>query len=544
MATVFSGNLGLQRRNFLSHSGKTLGAAALAPALPAWSSLAAAAGLKPVGSAQAFDYPWLKGRARALAEKPYQVRNTTLPPGIDKLSWDQHQAIRFRDDHALWGNDKRRFVAKFFHLGLYFKSPVRMYEVASGQAQELAYDSAMFDYGNSGVKGETLPPDLCFAGFRLNFHTDPVRDVAAFLGASYFRAVGGEWQYGQSARGLAIDTAQAFPEEFPDFIGFWLEQPDPQSSSLTVYALLDSPSISGAYRFVITPGDTQTMDLDVALYPRKVIDRLGIAPCTSMYQTGENDRRMAWDWRPEIHDTDGLAIHSGSGEWIWRPLTNPAQLQFNSFQDTNPRGFGLMQRDRNFDHYQDDGVFYDRRPSLWVQPRGNWGAGAVQLVEIPTVDETFDNIVAFWNPATKPQPGQELLLAYRLYWGGEPPPTRAMPLARCVATYTGLGGVVGQKRNYYARRFAVDFAGGDFALLGDKVKVEAMISVSRGTVELVSARPQGAINGWRAMFDLRPDGDSTAPIDIRMHLQSDGQVLTETWLYQWAPPPVAQRTMY
>jgi glucans biosynthesis protein len=262
-----------------------------------------------------------------------------------------------------------------------------------------------------------------------------------------------------------------------------------------------------------------------------------------MFQTGENDRRMGWDWRYEIHDTDGLAMHTGAGEWVWRPLSNPAQLQFNAFQDNNPRGFGLMQRDRNFDHYQDDGVFYEKRPSLWVEPKSGWGAGSVQLVEIPTVDETFDNIVAFWNPAEKPQPGQELLYAYRLHWGGNPPAVRT-ELARCVATRTGLGGVVGQKRTAYSRRFAVDFSGGDFALLNEKTKVEAVISASRGKVELTSARPLAAINGWRAMFDLRPDGDSTAPINLRMYLQADGQPLTETWLYQWAPPPLAERTLY
>ena len=533
----------MQRRQFLSHSGKTLTAAGLAAGLPWLSTVAQAAGLKPVGAAQPFDYAMLKGRARDLAAKPYQARSTSLPAGIANLDWDQHQGIRFRDDHALWADDKLRFVAKFFHLGLFFKSPVRMYEVSGGQATELAYDPAMFDYGKSGVDGTKLPADLGFAGFRLNYHTDPVRDVAAFLGASYFRAVGGEWQYGQSARGLAIDTAQSYPEEFPDFIGYWLEKPDPKSPTLTVYALLNSPSISGAYRFLITPGDTQIMDLDVALYPRKTIERMGIAPCTSMFQTGENDRRMGWDWRGEIHDTDGLAMHTGTGEWVWRPLTNPAQLQFNVFRDNNPRGFGLMQRDRNFDHYQDDGVFYDKRPSLWVEPKAGWGAGSVQLVEIPTVDETFDNIVAFWNPAEKPQAGQELLFAYRLHWGGNPPAVR-MPLARCVATRTGLGGVVGQKRSGYSRRFTVDFTGGDFALLNEKTKVDAVITASRGKIELTSARPLASIQGWRAMFDLRPDGDGTAPIDLRLYLQADGQPLTETWLYQWAPPPVAERIVY
>jgi glucans biosynthesis protein len=286
------------------------------------------------------------------------------------------------------------------------------------------------------------------------------------------------------------------------------------------------------------------MDVDVALYPRKAIERLGIAPCTSMYQVGENDRRMAWDWRPEIHDTDGLSMWNGAGEWIWRPLSNPRQLRFNMFVDNNPKGFGLLQRDRSFDHYQDDGVFYEKRPCLWVEPKGQWGRGSVQLVEIPTVDETFDNIVAFWNPEAKPQPGQEMLLGYRLYWGAEPP--ARPPLAQAVATRTGLGGVIGKKREYFSWRFAVDFQGGELAAMIDKGEVEAVVQASRGRTEIVSARPLREIKGYRAMFDLVPPDDSTDQIDIRLYLRSGGKTLTETWLYQYSPPPAGapERTLY
>lgn len=522
----------MQRREFLHRAAALLSTAGL-PASALMLSDTAAAALKPLGAPVAFSYASLKGEAQRLAGLPYVPSSGQLPAEVAQLDWDQYQSIQFRQDHALWGEDDLRFQAKFFHLGLYFKSAVRMFELVGGQAQELAYDPKMFDYGLSGLKDKTLPKDLGFAGFRLNFHTDLVRDVSAFLGASYFRAVGGEWQYGQSARGLAIDCGGPAAEEFPNFTSFWLERPAKASSTVVVYALLDSPSVAGAYRFAITPGDTLVMDVDAALYPRKTIERLGIAPCTSMYQYGENDRRMDWDWRPEIHDTDGLYLHTGAGEWIWRPLCNPPHLRFNAFADDNPRGFGLLQRDRNFDHYQDDGVFYEKRPCLWVEPKSAWGKGSVQLVEIPTVDETFDNIVAFWNPLEKPQPGQEHLFGYRLFWGGRPPVSS--PLAHCVATRTGLGGVVGQKRHYFSWRFAVDFAGGDFSLIGGGAKVEPVIQVSRGRVEITSARPLNAIGGYRAMFDLVPPDDSTEQIDIRMFLQCDGQPLTETWLYQWTP---------
>ena len=526
----------MQRRTLL---GTACATAALGPAA-LLSPEARAAGLMPLGRPQPFDYAWLKGQARSLAAAPYQAPQRSLPATIAALDWDQYTSIRFKPEHALWADAKLRFKIELSHLGLYFDRPVRMFDVAGGQAQELAYDPLMFDYGKSGLAGTRQPANLGFAGFRAQFHLAPQHDIAAFLGASYFRASSGTRQYGLSARALAVDTGFARAEEFPEFIRFYFERPQPESNTLVVHALLDSPSVAGAYRFAITPGDTTLMDVDAALYPRKEIERLGIAPCTSMFQTGENDRRKGNDWRPEIHDSDGLAIHTGSGEWLWRPLRNPRNLSFNAFADRSPRGFGLLQRDRDFANYQDDGVSYERRPDLWVEPKGDWGAGAIDLIEIPTADETFDNIVAFWSPADKPRPGQETLLAYRLYWCRQPP-SRPM-LAHCVATRTGIGGVIGKKRAYYAWRFAVDFAGGDFALLDPQTQVEPVITISRGRVEITSARPLAAVQGYRAMFDLVPDA-SAAPITLRLFLRANGQALTETWLYEWVPPPLAERAL-
>ncbi|HZP92466.1 MAG TPA: glucan biosynthesis protein D [Burkholderiales bacterium] len=498
---------------------------------------------KLLGKPQAFDYAWLKGRARALAGAAYQPPASHIPDEVKNLDWDRYQSIGYRADRALWAGDDLRFRVMFFHLGLYFQSPVRMFEVVDGQAQELAYDAALFDYNKSGLDGSRLPKDLGFAGFRAYFHTDPKHDVVAFLGASYFRAVGGEMQYGLSARGLAIDCGMDRPEEFPLFTAFWLERPAPASARLTVYALMDSPSVAGAYRFDIYPGATQVMEVDAALYPRKEIERMGVAPLTSMFLYGENDRRMANDWRPEIHDSDGLAMWTGRGEWIWRPLVNPPSLRFNAYLDDNPRGFGLLQRDRDFNDYQDHWVFYDRRPSVWVEPKSGWGKGAVELVEIPAADETFDNIVAFWNPADKPRPGQELLFSYRLHWGAQMPVKPA--LAQVVATRTGQGGVVGRKRTHFSWRFVVDFAGGDLPMLDRDVKLEPVITASRGEIEipaplLPAVQPLDAVHGYRVMFELKPTDDSQAPIDLRLYLRAGGQALTETWLYQWTPP--AQRT--
>jgi len=500
-------------------------------------------GIQPVYDSrpQAFSYAWLKVHARALAAGAYVSREGDLPQSLKTLSWDEYQAIAFRADQALWRYDKSAFQIQLFHLGLYFQQPVKIHEVVDRQAAELAYRQDLFRYRGEQPLGD-LPGDLGYAGFRVHYHNNFALDLAAFLGASYFRAVGSEMQYGLSARGLAIDTGMNREEEFPRFSEFWLEKPAPGSQLLRIWALLDSPSTTGAYAFVLDPGRNMVVDVDVALYPRTEITGAGIAPLTSMYQVGENDDRMGYDWRPEIHDSDGLAMRNGNGEWLWRPLVNPANLRFNSFQDNNPVGFGLLQRDRDFDHYQDDGVFYNRRPSLWVEPRGDWGRGSVDLVEIPTVDETFDNIVAFWHPAKPLLPGREYLYSYRLHWG-EQAPIRSYELATVQATRTGLGGVVGQKRTHFAWRFAVDFAGGALEMLSREADVEPVITVSRGEVEITSARPLPAIDGYRAMFDLVPD-DSAEPINIRLFLRLGGEPLTETWLYQYTPPPVAERPIY
>jgi glucans biosynthesis protein len=390
----------------------------------------------PVPPGQPFDYAWLKGQARKLGGNAYQASQDALPPAMSKLSYDQFQSLRFRTDHALWAKDGLAFRLQFFHVGRSFSEPVRLHEIIDGQSREIVYDPAMFEFDKAGIDPKIMRDHVGFAGFRVQFVTDWKDDVAAYLGASYFRAVGSDTrQYGLSARALAVDTAFPRPEEFPRFTAFWFERPAKDSGTLTLYALMDSPSIAGALRFQIAPGATHVMDIDSALYPRKPIERLGVAPLTSMFFYGENDRRGANDWRPEIHDSDGISMWTGAGEWIWRPLTNPAQLHFSSYVDDNPRGFGLLQRDRDWDHYQDDGVYYDRRPSLWVEPKpgpsGGWGKGSVQLVEIPTVDETFDNIVAFWNPLERPKPGQELLFSYRLYWGTHMPEAPILFLAFC-----------------------------------------------------------------------------------------------------------------
>ncbi len=484
---------------------------------------------------QPFSPEWLQETARRLAQESYVPPTDARPSWLAAMDYDDYQALNnFRVDHSLWAGGELPFQVRFFHLGLYFHYPVSLYEVVNGIARPIAFSPDLFKYGPR-VK-DRIPAqvgDLGFAGFRVNSHTDWDRDVFSFLGASYFRAVGASKQYGLSARGLAIDTGMERPEEFPAFRRFWLERPTADAVALTLYALLDSPSITGAYRFVITPGDTTMMQVETQLFPRRRIERLGIAPMTSMFQCGENDRRVADDYRPEIHDSDGLALWTGTGEWIWRPLIDPHYVRVNSFLDSNPRGFGLLQRDREFDHYQDDGAFYNKRPSLWVEPLGNWGKGLVQLIEIPTADETSDNIVAFWNPAQAIESGQELRFDYRLHWDAQPPvrPT----VAEVVATRLGVGGMPGQKKVESMRKFVIDFQGGRLDQLPKNAKLEAVVIASRGEVREVAIRPILESDRWRCHFDLVASGSE--PVDLRCYLRDAEGALSETWLYQWSPPP-------
>jgi glucans biosynthesis protein len=524
---------------------------ALAVAATRWPVTALLAGAAPavLAKPEPFDYARLKGRARALAlaNAEYRPPSHALPKALSHLDYDQFQAIKYRPDRALWADRPLDFRVQFFHLGYQFKEAVQMHEVVNGQAQPIAYKPSMFDFGKSGLAAGSLPSDLGFAGLRLHFHTNWRAEVGVFLGASYFRARGGDnRQYGLSARGLALNTAIDSGEEFPRFTAFWLERPAPRSSRLTLYALLDSPSIAGAYRFDITPGATLVMEVDAALYPRKPIERLGLAPLTSMFECGENDRCAVQDWRPEIHDSDGLSVWTGSGEWIWRPLTNPSGPRVNSFLDQRPRGFGVVQRDRDFNNYQDESVYYEHRPSLWVEPRPGgdgkvWDKGAVQLVELHAKDETFDNIVAFWNPAEPAQPGQELLFSYRLHWGTQLP--YAPTLAQVAATRTGRGGVVGRKREYFSWRFVVDFEGPVLDMLAQTAVVEPVITTSRGEIEIASARPRTEGQGWRVMFDLKPTDEGPEPFDLRLYLRMNDQPLSETWVYQWIPPLPVERKL-
>jgi len=479
---------------------------------------------------QPFSFDDLAGRARRLAAAPYVAPKVEQPDVLEKIDYDAHWRISFRPDSTVKVGD---VPVQFFHLGTYFRNPVKISTVENGKSREIEYDARFFD-----MPADSPAKDLIrgtgFSGFRL-MNTDLKTDWISFLGASYFRTSGPHGQYGMSARGLAINSGMTEPEEFPIFTEFFIEKPKDGTADITIYALMDSPSVAGAYRMDITkgtPGEGQKMEISTRLFFRNPVERLGIAPLTSMYWYSETNRVLGFDWRPEVHDADGLMMVMGNGEAIWRPLMNPPRVVTSSFATENPQGFGLMQRDRSFENYEDDGVFYEKRASVWIAPKGNWGHGQIQLVEIPTDDEIYDNIVTFWNPAEKPKAGQELDFDYTMTWMNDAPVPQ--PLARTVATRIGAGGVPGLPRPRGHLKIALDFEGAGIEKLGQQDGVEPVVSVPEG-VEVVQAYalPVVGTGRWRVIFDIAAEGVETA--DIRAYLQHDGVPLTETWLGQVHP---------
>lgn len=501
----------------------------------------AVAGQAPVAQAGPFTYDTLVRMAEEKALKPYVHPVTSDEQILSKIDYEALGRIQFDTARALFANGPGKYPITFFHLGKFSRVPVKMHIIDKGVPREITYDKTLFDMpGDSPA--QFLSSNSGFAGFRfqesrlgdqkkLNWKQN---DWLAFLGASYFRAIGEQYQYGISARGIALDVAQPDKaEEFPDFTHFWFETPpDDRQPTMTLYALLEGRSLCGAYRFVVNRTKAVVIDVDAALFLRQNIDRFGIAPLTSMYWFSETIKRTAIDWRPEVHDSDGLALWTGAGEHIWRPLNNPGRTMASAFSDNNPQGFGLLQRDRDFDHYQ-DGVNYQRRPSVWVEPLGDWGKGSVQLVEIPTDDEIHDNVVAMWVPEEPAEAGNHYQLKYRLHWlADEPYPS---DLARCVATRLGNGGQPGQPRPKGLRKFCVEFTGPPLEKLAFGVRPEAVLWASRGTFSNVFTEPvpDDKAGHWRAQFDLGAEGND--PVEMRLFLRLDEKTLSETWLYQYHP---------
>ncbi len=469
-----------------------------------------------------FDGNSVRNLAKDLAAKAYVPPVRTLPDAIAHLTYDQYRQIRFDAPHALWRGMGLPFEVQFFHRGFLYEDRVDLFEVVDGRARQIVYNADMFQFG-------PLPRptgDLGFSGFRIHApiaRPDYFDEICVFQGASYFRAVAKNQGYGLSARGLSIKTGDSDGEEFPVFKTFWLERPAPGTNAVVVHALLDSKSAAGAFRFTIRPGDTTIFDVEMVLYPRADIPHPGFATATSMFYFDASDRVGIDDYRRAVHDSDGLSIATGRGEQLWRPLRNPSTLQLSAFQDPGPRGFGLMQRKRRFDDFEDLEAHYEKRPSLWVEPIGETGEGDVHLVELPTSVEINDNIVAFWRPKQAIKAKSEYGFTYRLHWCGEL--ALNADLAQIVGTRAGLA-------PKDRRLFVLDAVGGGrLKALPPDAKPTLQITADHGTIGNPVAEPNPETGGWRLSFELAPD-DAKA-VELRGQLMNGDTPLSEVWIYRW-----------
>jgi glucans biosynthesis protein len=465
--------------------------------------------------------------ARELANKPYAPPRQA-PERWAGLTYDQYRDIRLRQQGIVWRGARRKFELQPLPVGWLFKSPVEINIIDHGVVRQLAGANALYDFGPLAGQPAADAPPIEFSGFRLN---GPINragvfdEIAVFQGASYFRAVSKGQTYGLSARGLAIDTAQPSGEEFPFFKAFWIETPAPSARHVVVHALLDSPSATGAYTFRIAGGKPTRMDVDVKLFTRSEIRHIGVAPLTSMFLFSANGRSRMEDFRPAVHDSDGLAIADRNGERVWRPLANPRLLQVSAFAVKDLAGFGLIQRQRDFAGYQDLEAHYESRPSAWVQPKGDWGAGAVYLVEIPSEEEIHDNIVAFWRPREPYNKGTAYSFGYRLLWPDDAP--QHAKKAAVLQTLSGLAGGPGRKNG--AVRYAVDFGGPALGKLGRLPR--AVLSASAGRIGQPVVERNPNTGGVRVNFVLTP-GEADV-VELRLELKQRENTVSEVWLSRW-----------
>jgi len=433
-----------------------------------------------------------------------------------------------RGDQALWRKAKLPFELQFFHPGLYYNQAVKINLVTAQGVTPFRFNPDYFDYGRNNIDKSKFR-DLGYAGFRAHFplNSKTYKDeLIVFLGASYFRALGKGQRYGLSARALAVDTGLMSGEEFPHFNEFWVQAPKAGDQELVIYALLDSKRLTGAYQFRVKPGETTQIAVKSRVYLREEVGKLGVAPLTSMFFFGENQPNQTADYRPEVHDSDGLLVQTDK-EWLWRPLTNPRRLLITSFATNGPKGYGLMQRDRDFRHYEDLEAHYEQRPSAWVEPKGNWGPGRVELVQIPTPDETNDNIVAYWVPEQLPAPGRPLDLEYTLHWQ-KARETRAEGLARVVQSRFGHGLTRGSDDSI---RFHVDFEGGALPDLAADAKLVGGVWVGENGELLERQTYRNSVTGgWRVSLRVRRE-DPEKPLELRAVLRNDKDTLSETWSY-------------
>lgn len=475
--------------------------------------------------AEGWNFAALCKVARETAEQTYQP-DKPLSPNLQSLSYDELRDIRYAPKAAVWQSEQLPFNLQFFHPGGLQKDRVAVNRVEGGGVKPVLFSKDMFEYRDVRIQGG-IPDDAGFSGYRIHYQLNRPEyfdELMVFQGASYFRALAQGCIYGVSARGLGLDIG-AMHEEFPRFRSFWVEQPERTATRIKIWALLDSSSVVGAYEFVVCPGKETVMDVNVRLFFRRETVNLSLAPLTSMFWYGDHSAYRFGDFRPEVHDSDGALVQKSSGEWLWRPLVNDTnRWRCSIFNGSNPKGFGLIQRDRDFHSYEDLEALYQLRPSVWIEPSTNgWGEGEIRLFEFPSNVEYGDNVCLFWVPRASGQPHAQMDFAYRMRWFIDNP--QLPPLGRVVSTR-----IAQISYNQMARRFVLDFAVPQGSLTSGDIKVD--VSADRGRVLGSFVQKNEYAHTWRIFFDVEAAAMNQA-VELRCLLRTDKETLTETWTYQW-----------
>ena len=458
--------------------------------------------------------------AEQLSQKPFKEAKKAPKELID-LNFDTYSKINYQENAAIWGGSPTKFSVQLFAPGFLYKNLVDIDVVENSKAIPIELTEASFDVPNDAIE-KLLTQVGQYAGVRLHYpiNDDETKDeFIMFQGASYFRVLSKGQTYGLSNRGLAIDVAQPKGEEYPLFKRFWVERPSKYQTAIVVHALLDSQSVTGAYRFGIYPGAPSRVEVEVTLFPRHDIQHVGLAPLTSMFLYGGLDSSDKPDYRPQVHNSDGLQVDRGNGERLWRPLNNPNKLQISAFGDEDIKGFGLIQRHRKFEDYQDLDANYQLRPSAWIEPLNDWGKGQLILLEIPSNAETNDNIVTYWEPQGGLKKDQPYKYSYRMTASNDSP--SAASKARVVRSSKGQLVTKGKE-------LLIDYSNINAQDI-DKIRIDASISKGKIISSRIVAHPD--INGARVFLNFEPESTNVA--ELRVQLNKDDKPLAATWLYRW-----------
>jgi periplasmic glucans biosynthesis protein len=467
----------------------------------------------------AFDATLVLDAARQLAQRAFVPPNTALPEPFTALNAESYQAITHRPERRIWSDENVGYEVEPQHRGSIFTTPVLLSTVEQGLVKRIIYDPLRYNFGK--LTPATALGDIGFSGFKLLQKGEQSVDFAVFQGATFYRSRARGQEFGAVARALAIKTGDPRGEEFPIFRAFWIERPG-TDGVIMVHAVADSESATAAFRFTLRPGDMTIIDTECTVFARIDIDHIGLGPIQGTYLFGPSRRRNADDVRPQVHDVHGLQMLNGRNEWIWRPLNNPEQLQISSFMDENPKGFGLVQRDRDFNAYQDDDNRFEMRPTIWMEPIGDWGPGAIQLTEIPSNSELNDNIIAYWRPKDVLVAGSRSTFSYRQFW------CWVTPERGTIAETIGFR--VGRGNSGRRRRCLVEFGGENLAAV-EAAGIVMSLSASPGQILNSKLALNTARKSARITFELDPGNEQAC--ELRLVLTVGDKAITETWLYRW-----------